>query len=324
MFIVHAHHEPRSFNGATTRLACERLEAAGQEVRISDLYAMGFDPISDRRNFMTVADGTYLKQQAEETYVAAHDGFAPDIQAEMDKLFWCDLLILQFPLWWFAMPAILKGRVDRVFAAGGCIYGGGKWYDRRVFVGKRAMCAVTVGGGEGMYGADGLNGPIGTILFPINRGILAFTGFTVVEPFLVYAPARMSPEERSDFLEAYARRVLSIGSAPTLRYRSLDDFDETYRLKQGPSMKVQEPIRELRDEWQLSGGRMTAAGDAALIDDMLGRQLVQVAGGGWRVLFRHRETGQYWELTYPKGEMHGGGPRLLRSLDIQDPGHWNG
>lgn len=231
VFIVHAHHEPRSFNGAMTRVARERLEAAGHEVRVSDLYAMGFDPVSDRRNFTTVADAAYLKQQAEEAYATAQDGFAPDIQAEMDKLFWSDALILQFPLWWFSMPAILKGWVDRVFASGGRIYGGGKWYDRGVFVGKRAMCAITIGGREGMYGADGLNGPIESILFPINHGVLAFVGFTVVAPFLVYAPVRMSTDERSDRLEAYARRVLGIFDAPTLRYRSLDDFDETYRLK---------------------------------------------------------------------------------------------
>ena len=99
----------------------------------------------------------------------------------MDKLFWCDALILQFPLWWFGLPAILKGWVDRVFASGGRIYGGGKWYDRGVFAGKRAMCSVTIGGPPPIYSSRGLNGPIGTTLFPINHGILYFIGFTVIE-----------------------------------------------------------------------------------------------------------------------------------------------
>ncbi|MGT2466349.1 NAD(P)H-dependent oxidoreductase [Mesorhizobium atlanticum] len=63
---------------------------------------MGFNPVSDRRNFTTVRDANYYRQQAEEAEVPpVADGFAPDIQAEMDKLFWCDALILQFPLWWF-------------------------------------------------------------------------------------------------------------------------------------------------------------------------------------------------------------------------------
>src|SRR5215813_9590092 len=146
VFIVHAHHEPTSFNAAMTRTAQEALARAGHEVVLSDLYAMGFDPVSDRRNFTTVANPDLYRQQSEETHAAAHDGFAPELQREMDKLFWCDALILQFPLWWFGLPAILKGWIDRVFASGGRIYGGGKWYDRGVFTGKRAMCALTIGG----------------------------------------------------------------------------------------------------------------------------------------------------------------------------------
>src|SRR5262249_32245074 len=76
VFIVHAHHEPQSFNGAMTREATAALTGAGHEVVVSDLYAMGFDPVSDRRNFTTVKDGERLRQQAEEAYAAEHDGFA--------------------------------------------------------------------------------------------------------------------------------------------------------------------------------------------------------------------------------------------------------
>ena len=182
VFIVHAHPEPQSFNSAMTREATRALRAAGHAVDLSDLYAMGFNPVSDRRNFVTVHNREYYRQQSEEAYAAAHDGFAPDIQAELDKLFRCDVLILQFPLWWFGLPAILKGWIDRVFASGGRTYGGGKWYDRGVFLGKRAMCSVTIGGEAPIYSEGGLNGPISSLLFPINHGMLYFTGFTVIEP----------------------------------------------------------------------------------------------------------------------------------------------
>lgn len=231
VFIVHAHHESASFNGALTRAAHSALLHAGHEVVISDLYAMGFDPVSDRRNFLTVKDPQRLRQQTEEAWAAEHDGFAPDIQAEMDKLFWCDALILQFPLWWFGLPAILKGWVDRVFASGGRVYGAGRWYDRGVFADKRAMCSVTIGGSTAMYSARGLNGPIEQILHPVNHGMLYFTGFTVVEPLLVHAPARMSPEQRAACLERHRARVLSLDQAPTLVYRPLADYDESYVLK---------------------------------------------------------------------------------------------
>ncbi|HEV8026604.1 MAG TPA: NAD(P)H-dependent oxidoreductase [Stellaceae bacterium] len=233
VFIVHAHPEERSFNGAMTRAAHETLAAAGHDVLISDLYRMGFDPVSDRRNFVTVADPDYFRQQAEEAHAASHDGFAPEIRDEHEKLFWCDVLILQFPLWWFGLPAILKGWVDRVFAAGGRVYGGGKWYDRGVFAGKRAMCALTIGGPPPIYSAEGLNGPIGAILFPINHGILYFTGFTVIEPFLVHAPVRLSDAGRAAELARYRERVSTLAAAPVLTYPKLADYDERFVLKPG-------------------------------------------------------------------------------------------
>jgi NAD(P)H dehydrogenase (quinone) len=231
ILIVHAHPEPKSFNGAMTRTATAALTEAGHEVTVSDLYAMGFNPVSDRSNFTTVADPDTYKQQIEEAHAAAHDGFAPELQAEMDKLFRCDALILQFPLWWFGLPAILKGWVDRVFASGGRIYGGGKWYDNGVFVGKRAMCSVTIGGPASMYSAHGLNGPIGSILFPVNHGMLYFTGFTVVEPFLVHSPARLSDDDRAAELARYRERVLGLATAPVIAYPKLADYDERMVLK---------------------------------------------------------------------------------------------
>lgn len=91
--------------------------------------------------------------------------FVPELQAGMDKLAWCDLRVLRYPLWWLGVPAMRKGWIDRVFAAGR-VHGGG------VFAGKRAMCSVTIGGPAVAYSEQGLYGPIDPILFPIHHGIL--------------------------------------------------------------------------------------------------------------------------------------------------------
>ena len=230
VFIVHAHAEPQSFNGALTRHAKEVLEAAGHEVKISDLYEMQFDPVSDRHNFTSQKDGEYFKQQIEEMYATEVKGFAPEIQAEMEKLEECDVLIFQFPLWWFSMPAILKGWVDRVFAMGR-IYGGGKWYDNGVFKGKKAMLSLTTGGPETMYSATGLNGDIHQILFPIQHGILRFVGFDVLPPFIVWSASRLGDEERKAYLEGYTQRLLSIEETDAIAYPSLSDYDEKFQLK---------------------------------------------------------------------------------------------
>jgi NAD(P)H dehydrogenase (quinone) len=228
VLFVLAHAEPTSFNGAMARAGAAALEAAGHEVIVSDLYAMGFDPVSDRRNFTIVADPDRLEQQAEEAFASRHDGFEPALQAEMDKVAWCDALVFQFPIWWLGLPAILKGWVDRVFALGRA-YGGGRWFDGGMFAGKRAMCAVTVGGSEDVYSEAGVYGPIEHILFPIHRGIFQFTGFTVVEPFVAYAPGRADLAERERYLAAYAGRLLGLAEAPTLAGPSGADYDGLVR-----------------------------------------------------------------------------------------------
>ncbi len=93
VFIVHAHAEPRSFNGAMFQTAQETLRAAGHAVVTSDLYAMKFDPVSDRRNFITVKNPDYFKQQIEEMHATEVGGFAPDVEAELRKMEGCDLMI---------------------------------------------------------------------------------------------------------------------------------------------------------------------------------------------------------------------------------------
>ena len=244
VLIVHAHPEPESFNGAMTREAVAVMSTAGHEVAVSDLYAMRFDPVSDRRNFKTVKDEVRFDQQDEEEYAAEYDGFVLELQAEMDKAAWCDALIFQFPLWWLGMPAVLKGWVDRVLAAG-FAYGGGRYFDRGMFAGKRAMCSVTVGGSAEAYSEVGIYGPIHPILFPIHHGILGFVGFTVIEPFVVYGPSRMSAEQRRACLDDYRERLLNLESAPATPSLRTADY-EKMALK--PQLRALSAPRERRTQ----------------------------------------------------------------------------
>jgi NAD(P)H dehydrogenase (quinone) len=208
-FIILAHAEPKSFNGAMFRTAVETLQATGHEVRASDLYAMQFNPVSDRRNFTTVKDSQFFKQQIEEMHATEVGGFAPDVEAELQKVEWCDLMIWQFPLWWFGMPGMLKGWVDRVFAMGRT-YGGERFYENGAFRGKRALLSVTTGGPDSAYAKGGWNGDIHSILRPIQRGMLRFTGFDVLAPNLCFGPARATAEQRTRWRKDYEARLRRI------------------------------------------------------------------------------------------------------------------
>lgn len=216
ILIVFAHPEPKSFNGALFDTAVETLRAAGHTVATSDLYRLGFNPVSDRHNFSTVNDPAFLKLQLEELHATETHGFAPQLETEIAKIEAADLMIWQFPLWWFGLPAILKGWVDRVFAMGRA-YRYGHIYDTGVFRGKRALLSLTTGGPQEAYTAEGFNGDLDAILRPVQRGILEFTGFSVLAPQVHYQPVRVEPAQREAWLADWAARLRGIeDEAPIL------------------------------------------------------------------------------------------------------------
>jgi NAD(P)H dehydrogenase (quinone) len=217
VFLVHAHPEPASFNGAMRDLAVSTLTAAGHEVRVSDLYAMGFDPVLGRHDFLEATDPRYFKPQREQLHASEHGAFAPDVAAEIEKLFWADFLLFGFPLWWFSLPAILKGWVDRVFVMG-AVYGGGRIYGSGVLEGRRAMLALTTGGPAASFAPGGVNGEIEQLLFPIQHGMLHFVGMEVLPPFVAYGAARQTSEERQATLEAYRARLLALETTAPLAW----------------------------------------------------------------------------------------------------------
>jgi NAD(P)H dehydrogenase (quinone) len=93
------------------------------------------------------------------------------------------------------------------------------------------VCALTTGGAAPSYGENGINGEVGALLYPTNHGILAFTGFTVIEPFVVYGPARLTETERMTELARYRAHVLRLGEAPTLAYRRVEEYDDNGALR---------------------------------------------------------------------------------------------
>jgi NAD(P)H dehydrogenase (quinone) len=103
LLFVHAHPVPESLNGALCRAAVETARERGHEVRLIDLHAEGFDPV----------------MSAEERRAYPEAGPPPDdVAAHVEALLWAEGLILVYPTWWYAQPAILKGWFDRVWRPG--------------------------------------------------------------------------------------------------------------------------------------------------------------------------------------------------------------
>lgn len=233
VLIVFAHPEPRSFNGAMRDLAVETLRGAGHQVAVSDLYAMGFNPVAGDADFTGPRSKTESFSLAREQTVAVENGtLAADIAAEQEKIRRADLLILQFPIWWFGMPAILKGWADRVFARG-FAYLPGRKYDTGMFAGKTVLLATTTGTSADTYAPDGIDGDILAVLWPIHNGLLRYTGFTVLPPFVAYMPGRIDAAGRAGYLAAYRQRLLTLSTTAPLFFHPASDYGPDERLKPG-------------------------------------------------------------------------------------------
>ncbi|ERI49725.1 NAD(P)H dehydrogenase [Pseudomonas sp. EGD-AK9] len=225
VLIVHAHPEPQSFTAALRDLARETLEGQGHEVQVSDLYAMGWNPVASAADFTARANPDYLVYALEQREGVKGGQLAADIQAELDKLLWADLLILNFPLYWFSVPAMLKGWIDRVLVSGVC-YGGKRFYDQGGLAGKKALVSLTLGGREHMFGAGAIHGPLEDMLRPLLRGTLAYVGMDVLEPFVAWHVPYISHDAREDFLRAYQQRLEGLAQDVPLVFPRLEQFDE--------------------------------------------------------------------------------------------------
>ncbi|SFJ45253.1 NAD(P)H dehydrogenase (quinone) [Amycolatopsis sacchari] len=232
-----AHPEPRSLNGFLAAEGQRALRAEGHEVEVSDLYAMGWNPVVDT--------AAYGHDPAERFRVAsaakrahADDTVSADIRREQEKIDRADTLVVQFPLWWFGMPAILKGWFDRVWHQG-YAYGlrgpNSEWigYGDGFLAGKRAMAVVTLGGPAWIYGPRGIHGSVDELLFPLQHGTLFYAGAAVVPPALFPSADRFTPEDAENAAKELRERLLAIPDAEPVPYRKQNsgDYDEKFVLR---------------------------------------------------------------------------------------------
>jgi NAD(P)H dehydrogenase (quinone) len=225
VLIVHAHPEPQSFTAALRDQAIATLQAQGHQVQVSDLYGMNWNPVASAEDFTSRENPDYLVYALEQRLGVKSQSIAQDIQQELDKLLWADLLILNFPIFWFSAPAMLKGWIDRVLVSGVC-YGGKRFYDQGGLSGKKALVTVTLGGREHMFGDGAIHGPLEDMLRPILRGTLAYVGFDVLPPFVAWHVPYISAEARQDFLTGYQQRLEGLAHDQPLVFPKLAQFDE--------------------------------------------------------------------------------------------------
>ena len=235
--IVLAHPEGQSLNGRLARVSEQALTERGWATTLSDLYAMGFDPCDRPQHYATRANPEAFHVQSEQRFHAEQGTTPGDVAAEVETLSEADLLIIHFPLWWFGVPAMLKGWMDRVFVYGS-VYRSTMRHDTGFFRGKQAMACVTTGASADACAHDGHEGDTRMHLWPVLYSF-RYVGFDVLQPEILhgigsstYLEDRDSGLSGLDVLTGqWCDTLRSIETRSSISYNSDGDFDPSARLR---------------------------------------------------------------------------------------------
>jgi len=103
VLVIYCHPRGDSFCAAQRDAVVASLQAAGHKITLRDLYAEGFAPAlsaEERGRYHDVPDN-----------VLGIEDHVADLRA-------AEALVLVYPTWWYGLPAMLKGWLDRVWSPG--------------------------------------------------------------------------------------------------------------------------------------------------------------------------------------------------------------
>ena len=193
--IIFAHPEPKSMNGLLKNKAVEILQAMDYQVRVSDLYAIDFPAAIKKRDY-PFYDSDFFDLQIAQVNAQRLNQQPKLIKEEQEKLLWADLVIFQFPLWWYSVPAIMKSYIDHVFSAGFAYAG------NFALEGKQYLLSFTTGAPEFLWIKE-KKGTIDQVLFHLDVGTFKMLKTEKLNPFIGFGTKRMSDSERNQLCIDY-------------------------------------------------------------------------------------------------------------------------
>lgn len=194
--------------------AVEVLSRQGHNVVVSDLYGQGFSAVAQKWDFVTTS-GEHFNYMLEQKHAARLDlAFSPDILGEIQKLQAAEIIIFATPIWWFSVPAILKGWFDRVLAMG-VAWDKDKIYEQGLLRGKQAMLMAVGNDPAEYYDVKGKHqANILQMLHPINHGTLAYCGLNVHQPFVALNILKADDAFRAKLLKDLELRLQHLLDTP--------------------------------------------------------------------------------------------------------------
>lgn len=225
VLIVFAHEEKESLNATLKKRTVEVLEEMGHEVKVSDLYAQNFDPVIRRKDFTDLTDDTkHINYSREAAKCYKEKTLAPYIMEEIEKISWADLLFFQFPLYWYSLPAILKGWIDKVLIQGFAYdFNCGAVLENGLLKGKRAMLSITTGAQRTMCSPKGIAGDLNVNLWPIQY-TLGICGVEMLKPYIVHGALYINENTIKDVEENLKERLTGIFEEEPMKFLSIKSY----------------------------------------------------------------------------------------------------
>lgn len=205
--IVYVHPEARSLNGHLKNVTARILTEQGYCVTISDLYADRFKPLVQPSDYPFYDKPTFSLGNANGMALKM-DRLTNDVRKEKQRLEEADLIVFQFPLWWFTCPSMLHAYFERVLLPGWSHY-----TDKPALKGKKVLISVSTGAKEEDY-VPGKGGSIKQILHHMVVGTLGYIGTQVLEPLVLYNVLMCSNAERGDKIRELEQAIQNIERRP--------------------------------------------------------------------------------------------------------------
>ncbi|SIS16912.1 NAD(P)H-dependent oxidoreductase [Williamsia sterculiae] len=226
---VLANPDPNSLGHALSAVGAEHLRTSGSTVSLVDLYAERWDPVLSDADLPGATGQTLSDRQGQTTL----SGNLPaEVVRQQELITGADLVVVQFPLWWYGMPAILKGWFDRVFTNGFAFGvrdddGHVRKYGDGGLAGRRLLPVVTAGDRSEALGARGISGDIIDVLWPLLHGTAHYTGMTPLRPHLITSVHHLDSRQIDAEFDALRARIDHVFDEEPLVYRHLRGGDYT-------------------------------------------------------------------------------------------------
>ncbi len=177
------HPNPNSFSHAAAQHFMAGAEAAGHSTELADLHAEGFNPL------WTMAD----IDSDGKTNVPA------DVTREQDRIARADAICLIFPLFWWGMPSMTKGWVDRVWSWGWA-YDQLDDYEKSLQRNRSGLLMIPAGARSDEVESKGYRAALDTCW---TEGTFGFFGFSPRRMELLYGSTGSEPRRKALLQQSY-------------------------------------------------------------------------------------------------------------------------